>query len=136
MAVKQKATEQKSKLIEVLTTEYRWENLLLGILASLSLALSIMILSGILTTEDGPIPLISDYPNLFAGILLGISIIGLLLVIYPFFVPAVPELKKMSWPTWAVYLDASVRVLIFVIFFAALFFGFDLLIANITGNLF
>ena len=48
-----------------------------------------MILGGILTTEDGPIPIISDYPNLFAGILLGISIVGLLLVIYPILRPSI-----------------------------------------------
>ncbi|MDY0346106.1 MAG: preprotein translocase subunit SecE [Acholeplasma sp.] len=136
MAVKAKATEKKSKVVEILTTDYPWENLLLGILASLSLALSIMILGGILTTEDGPIPIISDYPNLFAGILLGISIVGLLLVIYPFFVPALPELKKMSWASWSTYLDASVRVLIFVIFFALVFFAYDLLLAELSGRLF
>lgn len=136
MAVKEKNTEKKSKIVEILTTDYPWENLLLGVLASLSLALSIMILSGILSTKDGPIPIISDYPNLFAGILLGISILGLLLVIYPFFVPALPELKKMSWASWKAFADAGVRVLVFVIFFALVFFLYDLLLANITGSLF
>lgn len=136
MAVKEKVTEKKSKIVEILTTDYPWENLLLGILASLSLALSIMILSGILTTADGPIPIISDFPNLFAGILLGISIVGLLLVVYPFFVPALPELKKMSWASKKVFLDASIRVLIFVVFFSLVFFAYDLLLANITGSIF
>lgn len=136
MAVKEKVTEKKSKIVEILTTDYPWENLLLGILASLSLALSIMILSGILTTADGPIPIISDFPNLFAGILLGISIVGLLLVVYPFFVPAIPELKKMSWASKKDFLDASIRVLIFVVFFALVFFAYDLLLANITGSIF
>ncbi|MDY0210461.1 MAG: preprotein translocase subunit SecE [Acholeplasma sp.] len=136
MAVKEKNTEKKSKIVEILTTDYPWENLLLGVLASLSLALSIMILSGILSTQDGPIPIISDYPNLFAGILLGISILGLLLVIYPFFVPAIPELKKMSWASWKTFLDAGTRVLIFVVFFSLLFFAYDLLLANISGSLF
>lgn len=136
MAVKEKAQEKKNKVLEVLTTDYPWENLLLGILASLSLALSIMILGGILSTEDGPIPIISDYPYLFAGILLGISIVGLLLVVYPFFIPAIPELKKMTWATLKVFADAAVRVLIFVIFFALLFFAYDLLFANIAGSIF
>ena len=136
MAVKVKATEKKNKMVEILTTDYPWENLLLGILASLSLALSIMILGGILSTEDGPIPIISDYPNLFAGILLGISIVGLLLVVYPFFVPAFPELKKMAWASLKTFLDAAVRVLVFVIFFALVFFAYDLLLANISGSLF
>ena len=46
MAIKQKPAEQKSKLLEVLTTEYKWENLLLGVLATVSGALAVMIISG------------------------------------------------------------------------------------------
>src|SRR5690554_6482524 len=121
MAIKAKNVESKSKLVEILTTEYKWENLLLGILATLSTAFSIMILGGILVVND-TFPVIGDYPMVFAGILLGISILGLLLVIYPFFIPAVPELKKMSWANWPTMLDASARVIIFVLAFALIFF--------------
>lgn len=132
MAIKEKKVESKSKLVEILTTEYKWENLLLGILATLSTAFSIMILSGILVVND-TFPVIGDYPMVFAGILLGISILGLLLVIYPFFIPAIPELKKMTWADWPTMLDASARVIIFVLSFALIFFGFDLLIQLIMG---
>ena len=50
MAIKQKETEKQSKLVEILTTEYRWENLLLLILAVLSTALSLIII-----INQGPI---------------------------------------------------------------------------------
>ncbi len=49
---------KKSKLIEVLTTEYKWENLLLGVLATISAALALMIISGntlLQIREDFPI---------------------------------------------------------------------------------
>ena len=88
MAIKQKQVEQKSKLLEVLTTEYKWENLLLGILATLSGALALMIISGntLLQINDN-FPILGQGNNgvIFAWVLFAISIFGLILVIYPFF---------------------------------------------------
>lgn len=117
MAIKQKQVEQKSKLLEVLTTEYKWENLLLGILATFSGALALMIISGNrLLQIDSDFPILGQGNNgiIFAWVLFGISLFGLALVIYPFFLPAIPELKKITWPTLPKFLDHSVRTLIFL----------------------
>ncbi|NLN50295.1 MAG: preprotein translocase subunit SecE, partial [Acholeplasmataceae bacterium] len=123
-----------SKILDVLKTEYKWENILLAILASLALAFSLMIINGTLEVREN-FPLIGKYPMLFAWILFSISIIGIILVIYPFFVQALPELKKISWANWAVSLDAIAKVFIFVIIFAMLFVGFDALIQLVIGRL-
>ena len=139
MAIKQKSTEQKGKLIEVLTKEYRWENLLLGILAVISAALAIMILTGnaLLTPPDDSFPIIGGNNFfVFAWVLLVISVFGLILVIYPFFLPAIPEIKKITWPTFKKFVDNSTRVLIFLAILTGFLLLFDFLIIRLlVGNI-
>lgn len=133
MATRKNEVEKTSKLKEILTTEYRWENLLLGVLATLSAALALMIIIG------GPLEINPSFPILgkrvnaliFSWILFGISLLGIGLVIYPFFVPAIPELKKITWATKYQFLDHSVRVIIFVAFFAIVVLFFDLIAAEL-----
>jgi preprotein translocase subunit SecE len=134
MAIKQKQTEQQSKLIQVLTTEYKWENLLLGILATISGALALMIISGnTLLTINDDFPILGQGNNgiIFAWVLFAISIFGLILVIYPFFLPAIPELKKITWPTLPKFIDHSIRTMIFLFFVTGIIFLFNLLITNL-----
>jgi preprotein translocase subunit SecE len=134
MAIKQKQTEQQSKLIQVLTTEYKWENLLLGILATISGALALMIISGnTLLTINSDFPILGQGNNgiIFAWVLFAISIFGLILVIYPFFLPAIPELKKITWPTLPKFIDHSVRTLIFLFIITGIITLFNLLITNL-----
>lgn len=131
MAIKQKEAEQKSKLLEVLTTEYRWENLLLGVLAVISASLALMIITGnslLVINENAPI--IGTPPNglIFAWVLFSISVFGLILVIYPFFLPAIPELKKITWPTRPKFIDHSVRVVIFLILLTGVIYLYDLVL--------
>ncbi|MCR3905996.1 MAG: preprotein translocase subunit SecE [Tenericutes bacterium] len=134
MAIKQKSTEQKSKLIEVLTTEYKWENLLLGILATLSGALALMIISGnSLLQINADFPILGQGNNglIFAWVLFAISLFGLILVIYPFFLPALPELKKITWPTLPKFIDHGVRVVIFLFILTGIILIFNILIARL-----
>ena len=138
MAIKQK-TEQKGKLIEVLTKEYRWENLLLGVLAIISAALAVMILTknSLLTPPDDSFPIIGgDNFFIFAWVLLIISVFGIILVVYPFFIPAIPELKKISWAGWRKFLDNSVRVLFFLAILTGFLLLFNFLIIRLlVGNI-
>lgn len=133
MAIKEKK-EKKSKVLEVLKTEYKWENVVLAILASLALAFSLMIINGALVVRDS-FPIIGQFPMVFAWVLFSISVIGIILVIYPFFLQAFPELRKVSWADLPTAMDAIVKVLVFVLIFSLLFVGFDALIAPIIGML-
>lgn len=138
MAIKQKDVEQKSKLLEVLTTEYKWENLLLGVLATLSGALAVMIISGstlLQINENFPILGQGNNGVIFAWILLAISVFGIILVVYPFFLPAIPELKKITWPSWPKFLDHSVRVLIFLFVLTGMLLLYDILIIRLLGGI-
>lgn len=134
MAIKSKDVEPKSKLVELLTTEYKGESLILGILATITAALAIMIIGrvqGFHIPEDFPI--LGGSPNdmIFAWSVLVIAILGLALVIYPFFLPAFPELRKVSWPTFVLYLDNAIRVIIYV----AIITGFVAAVDVITINI-
>ena len=134
MAIKQKPIEQKSKLLEVLTTEYKWENLLLGILATISGALALMIISGntlLQINENFPILGQGNNGIIFAWVLFAISVFGLILVIYPFFLPALPELKKITWPTFPKFIDHSVRTLIFLFILTGVILLFNILITRL-----
>lgn len=138
MAIKQKTDEQKSKLLEVLTTEYKWENLLLGILATLSAALALMIISGnVLLQIDPNFPILGQGNNglIFAWVLFAISIFGLVLVIYPFFLPALPELKKITWPSFPKFVDHATRVLIFLFILTGFILLFNFLILQLLGGI-
>ncbi|MBN2268241.1 MAG: preprotein translocase subunit SecE [Acholeplasmataceae bacterium] len=138
MAIRQKPVEQKSKLIEVLTTEYKWENLLLGILATLSGALSLMIISGstlLQINENFPILGQGNNGIIFAWVLFSISLFGLILVVYPFFIPAIPELKKITWPTWPKFMDHAARVLIFLFILTGMLLLYDILIVRLLGGI-
>lgn len=130
MAIREKK-EKKSKVLEVLRTEYKWENVVLAILASLALAFSLMIINGALVVRES-FPLIGQYPKVFAWVLFGISVIGIILVISPFMIQAFPELKKISWANWSTSIDAIVKVFVFVLIFALLFVGFDALVAPLV----
>lgn len=139
MAIKQKQEEQSSKLLEVLKTEYRWENLLLGILATIAIAISVIIISpsNDLLSIDPSFPILGEGNNglIFAWVLLAISAFGLFLVIYPFFLPTIPELKKISWAKWAKFLDNSVRVLFFLAIMTGFLLLYNFLIARLISGI-
>jgi preprotein translocase subunit SecE len=86
-----------------------------------------------LLTINDDFPILGQGNNgiIFAWVLFAISIFGLILVIYPFFLPAIPELKKITWPTLPKFIDHSVRTLIFLFFVTGIIFLFNLLITNL-----
>ena len=138
MAIKEKNVEEKSKLVEVLTKEYRWENLLLGVLAVVSAGLALMIISGNPLLQINPnFPILGTEPNgtIFAWVLLVISIFGLILVIYPFFIPAFPEIKKIIWPNRPKFIDNAVRTLIFLFILTFVILIYNLLILRLLGDI-
>lgn len=136
MAVKKTETQKESRLKQILMTEYPWENLLLLVLAVLSMALALIII-----IDKGPISIDSNFPVLgnrtyqliFSWVLFGISTLGLALVSAPFIAPALPELKKITWAKWPEFLDHSVRVVIFLFFFIYVIFAFDIIVLWLQG---
>lgn len=136
MAIRKRDQQEKSKLMEVLTTEYKWENLLLGFLAVASAALAAMIINKTLRI-DASFPVLGTGNNgvIFAWFLLAISVIGLLLVVFPFLQAAFPEMKKIAWPTKKKFFENSAKTLVYLVILTLVLFLFDFLIIQTLGRI-
>jgi preprotein translocase subunit SecE len=135
MAVKEKTDMTKGgKLREILSTEYKWETYLIGILSFVAIALALLMLTDVLTVKSDT-PIIGSNPRLFEWLILGLGVIGLILFAIPFFRPAVPEIKKLSFPTWRVFLANTVRVFIFLLVVILLFLLYEAFISAFLGKI-
>lgn len=119
-----------ARIIEYLKTEHKWENYVFILVAALTLVLGGLMLTGFLVPNDN-IPFIRDNSFLFAVVLTVIGFAGLIYALYPFFKPAFPEFRKITWLTLPKFVANSIRVFIFLIIFALLFQLYELFITSI-----
>ena len=127
MAIKDTLDQPKrNKLLEVLSQDYRAENVLLALIAIVAMAFSVMILSNTLNVKDN-YPILGAYPKVFAIILLVISTLGLLVVLWPFYEPSIGEFKKVTWARPKELYEDLFRVIVFMIFFVFILFFFDVI---------
>ena len=125
MAIKDTLDQPKrNKLLEVLSQDYRAENVLLALIAIIAMGFSVMILSNTLNVKDN-YPILGAYPKVFAVILLVISTLGLLVVLWPFYEPSLGEFKKITWAKPKELYEDLFRVIVFMIFFVFVLFFFD-----------
>lgn len=132
---KKEKEEGKSRILEYLATEHKWENYLFVVVSLVTLILGTLILTGALVVKED-FPLIGDYPKVFAWILVAFAGFGLLYAIYPFFKPAFPEFKKISWLSGRKFLANVIRVFTFLIIFTLLFLLYDIFISQLLGRFF
>ena len=134
MAIKVKNSNEikPSKIKEILTTEYKWETYLLGVLSVFAIALGLLIFTGVLTVNEST-PVIGGNGELFAWIITIVGAVGFVLFAIPLFKPAVPELKKLTFPTFKVFVANATRVFIFIIVLALIFLLYDAFITAFLG---
>ena len=123
------------RIAEYLKTEHKWENYVFVFLSMVVMVLGGMILSGSLVVKD-TIPLIGDHKVGFAIGIMVVGFAGLVYSLYPFFKPAFPEFKKITWPTLAKFIGDSIRVFLFIAIFVLLFILYDTLITGILRLIF
>lgn len=123
------------RIAEYLKTEHKWENYLFVFVSLVVMVLGGMILSGSLVVKNS-FPLVGDHPVAFAWILIGVSFIALLYSLYPFFKPAFPEFKKITWLTLPKFIGDTIRVFLFIAIFVLLFILYDSLITGILRLIF
>ena len=121
-----------NKVLEILTNEYPFERVLMGVLGLIVLILGVYLVQGdtlTINTQD-------DWWNSWVfGTELGITIFSWFIIvvgtvaffvsIWPFFTPSFSEMKKVTWPNGATIRNHSARVFGFIIFLALLFLLFD-----------
>ena len=134
MAIKVKNSNEikPSKIKEILTTEYKWETYLLGVLSLVAIALGLLIFTEVLTVNEGT-PVIGNYPTLFAWIITIVGATGFILFAIPLFKPAVPELRKLTFPTFRVFVANATRVFIFIIVIALMFLLYESFVGALLG---
>lgn len=136
MAIKDTLDKPKrNKLIEVLSQDYRAENILLALIAIIAMAFSIMILAGTLNIKDN-YPLLGAYPKVFAIILLVISALGLLVVLWPFYEPSIGEIKRITWAKPRELYQDLFRVIVFMAFFVFILLFFDIICRSIYTRIY
>ncbi len=134
MAIKEKQSTKKSRILEYLKESHKWENYVFLFFAVLVLVLGCLILTGSLVVREN-FWLIGSHPKVFAWILVAISAVFTLYALYPFFKPAFPEFKKITWLNFHKFVGNSVRVLLFITIFALLFFLYDSFITQILARI-
>ena len=134
MATKEKQVEKKSKLVEILSKDYRWENYVFFIISLLVLLLGVLILTDTITINPDAF-LIGPIADIFAWIMVAFGGLALIYAVYPFFKPAFPEIKRVSWLKGKKYFGNVLRVFIFIIILALLFLLFDMFITAVLAKI-
>ena len=96
--VEKKQFEKKSKLAEVFSKDYKYEGLILLVLALLAITLGTLITSGVMTVPEN-VFLIGEFPKVFAIILIVLGAFSLALSIWPYYKPSIYEVKRINWPS-------------------------------------
>ena len=120
------------RITEYLKEEHQWENWLFLGISIITLLLGCLMLNGALQVRKD-FPVIGEYHQVFAWILIVLASLGLLYALYPFLKPAFPELKKITWLAWPKFLGNAIRTFVFIIILTLLFMLYDVFIAELLG---
>ena len=136
--VEKKDKKEKKSFLALVAREYRYEGLILLVLALISIILGVMILIGVKTEgSDGLIVnqdywFIGEYPKAFAWILIILGGVSFVLAVWPYVKPSIGEVKRVSWPTKKVMLENTAITFAFILIIAGLFLGYDAILNQVV----
>ena len=128
--------EKKNRLVEVFNKDYKYEGLILLILAVIAIVFGVALLANIKAGNNfiAGAFLIGESDTtskIFAWVLIVLGAFSLLLSVWPYYKPSIDEVKRVTWPTKKVMITNCVDVLIYSASFALFFFLVDILFAFI-----
>lgn len=132
------AEKEKKSFLSLVAKEYKYEGLILLVLALIGIVLGAMILVGISTDgEQGLVVnpnfyFIGEYPAVFAWILIILGVASFLLAVWPYVKPSIGEIKRVSWPTKKTMLENTAIVFAFILIIAVLFVGYDAILNQVV----
>lgn len=129
VVVKQKP--KKNFLKNAFTKDYKYENLILLVLAVVAMVLGFMVISGDLTINQ-KVYFIGEYPMVFAWILFILGAVSLLLAVWPFFKPSIGEVKRVSWPSFSTLVKNTAIVFAYTLILAIFFIAADALLNKVV----
>jgi hypothetical protein len=125
-------SEQKKSnkgVMSFLSKEYKYENLIIAFFSLVAIVLGALIISKAIEIKEGFF-FLSDYPMVVAWILVGLGVVSLVLVLWPFYKPSFDETKHIKGLKRSEFLVNIARVLCFIIILAFFFFLCDLALDN------
>jgi hypothetical protein len=125
-------SNKPNRIMEILTTEYKGESLLLVLISIVIMVVSSYIIIGTLVINP-TFPVIGRFPLLSTIIFMVSGAVGLILGSWPLFKPSVVEIKRLTPPTKATYFDHMVKVFTFILVFLVVFIVFDSMITATFG---
>ena len=131
------AKKEKKSFLEIISTEYAWEGLLLLFLALVSMVLGALIIQGVNTSGESGLTVnenfffIGEYPKLAAWVLIVLGAFSLILSVYPYVKPSAQEFRRISWPTKKVMLENTLITFGFILVLVVLFIGYDALLNQV-----
>lgn len=137
MAIKKKqdVLDRKSRILEVLSKDYKWETYLYIFISLFLIEIGALILNSVIQFKD-TVPLLGTYPTAFAIIIVVIGVLSLIYALYPFIRQAYPEIKKVTWPKWSLFLGNAAKTFLFLIVLTLIYFVFDIIIGESLSRLF
>ena len=132
MAVQEK--EKKNRVLQTIYHEWKYENLILVVLALFALELGVLLLTGDLTISSTAF-LIGPYWKVFAWILVGLGVIALLLAVASFYRPSIAEIKHVTGLKRKEFIVNVFTVFIFILVIAGLILAYESVI-TLVENLF
>jgi preprotein translocase subunit SecE len=119
--------EKPNRIAQFLNTEYKFENFLLVALSLFAIVFGVLILQDTFSIPADAF-LVGQYGDVFAWVLIVLGVISLLLWAIPFYRPSVSEIKHIKGLKRREFFGNVLKVIVFTIVLALIFFVFDLLI--------
>lgn len=120
--------EKKNRVMNVLLTEHKWENLILAILAVFAIELGVLLLTKNYLTIPANAFLIGKYWKVFAWILIILGAVSLILSVSSFYVPSIAEIKNITGVKKKTFFANVLEVFVFSLVLAIFFSVCDLVI--------
>ena len=130
--IQKQQQEKPNRIAQFLNTEYKWENFVLVGLSLFAIVFGVLILQDTFSIPADAF-LVGPYANIFAWVLIVLGVISLLLWAGPFFRPSISEIKHIKGLKRKEFLGNIVKVIVFTIALAIVFFLFDLVIELIIS---
>ena len=124
--------EKPNRIAQFLNTEYKFENFLLVALSLFAIVFGVLILQDTFSIPADAF-LVGQYGDVFAWVLIVLGVISLLLWAIPFYRPSVSEIKHIKGLKRREFFGNVLKVVVFTIVLALIFFAFDLLIEVIIS---
>lgn len=122
-----KKVEKKNRVIQAIHHEWKYENLILVVLALFAIELGVLLLTKALQIADTAF-LIGEYADIFAWVLVVLGVLSMLLAVSSFYKPSFAELKHVTGLKKRTFLGNVLIVIVFCVILAFLFIAYEAVI--------